>query len=99
MPAVARLSDDEVRAALRELPGWEGDAAAIRKGFRFRGFRAAIAFVDRVADEAVAARHHPDIDVRYDRVTIVLTTHDEDGVTDADVALARVIERATVVEG
>jgi len=52
----------------------------------------AIAFVNRVADAAEAANHHPDIDIRYNKVTIALTTHDEGGISDKDVALAERLE-------
>lgn len=91
---MARLDDDALREAMHDLPGWEPVGDAIRKGFRFRGFRGAIAFVNRVADLANAARHHPDLEVHYDRVVVSLSTHDEGGVTDRDVALARRIDGA-----
>ena len=62
------------------------------KRFEFRTFPEAIAFVDRLAVEAEAANHHPDIDIRYNRVRIALTTHDEGGISDKDFALAAAIE-------
>jgi 4a-hydroxytetrahydrobiopterin dehydratase len=75
-----RLSDDDIRSALTEgLPGWTYDGAAI-------------GFIDRLAVEAHAARHHPDIENHYNRVLVSLSTHDEGGVTELDVALARTIE-------
>ncbi len=90
---MTRLSDDEVRVALEEhLPGWEYVHGAIRKEYTFKGFKAAIAFIDRLAEEAHAARHHPDLENHYNRVVVSLTTHDDGGVTDLDVALARAIE-------
>jgi 4a-hydroxytetrahydrobiopterin dehydratase len=89
---MTKLSDDEVRSALEDLPGWTFESDALRKEFRFGGFRAAIGFIVRLADEAQAARHHPDLENHYNRVIVSLTTHDEGGVTDADVALARAIE-------
>lgn len=85
-------SDDEIAAALGDLPGWTSTGDAICKEFTFRGFRAAIAFVDRLAKVAVAARHHPDLEVHYDRVVVSLTSHDAGGVTRADLTLARAIE-------
>jgi 4a-hydroxytetrahydrobiopterin dehydratase len=91
---MAKLDDDALREAMRDLPGWEHVGDTIRKGFRFRGFRGAIAFVNRVADLANEAGHHPDLEVHYDRVIVSLSTHDEGGVTDRDVALARRIDGA-----
>ena len=89
---MTRLSDDEVRAELAALPGWELRDGAIRKEFGFAGFRAAIAFIDRLAEVAIAARHHPDLENHYNRVVVSLTSHDAGGVTRADLALARGIE-------
>ena len=78
--------------ALRDLPEWESFGGALHKEFRFRGFRAAIAFVNRVAEQAIAAGHHPDIEIHYDRVHLSLSTHSDGGVTEKDVALAHAIE-------
>ena len=89
---MAPLADDEVRARLGHLPGWELRGGAIRKEFVFKGFRAAIAFIDRLAEEAIAARHHPDLENHYNKVVVSLTSHDAGGVTEADLALARAIE-------
>jgi 4a-hydroxytetrahydrobiopterin dehydratase len=89
---VAALTDEEVRTELQGLPGWELRDGAIRKEFTFRGFRAAISFIDRLAEVAIAARHHPDLENHYDRVAVSLTTHDAGGVTRADLALARGIQ-------
>jgi 4a-hydroxytetrahydrobiopterin dehydratase len=88
-----RLSDDDVRAALAgDLPGWSFDGDAIHKEFVFKGFLSAIAFIDRLAPKADEARHHPDLENHYNRVLVTLSTHDEGGVTDRDIALARAIE-------
>jgi 4a-hydroxytetrahydrobiopterin dehydratase len=88
-----RLSDDDVRTALTDgLPGWAYDGAAIEKEFAFKGFMAAIGFIDRLAVKAQAARHHPDLENHYNRVLVSLSTHDEGGVTELDVELARAIE-------
>ena len=86
------LSDDEVRARLGDLPGWEAGGGEIRKRFELADFRAAVAFVVRIAFEAEAADHHPDLDIRYRRVTVALSTHSEGGVTEKDLALATAIE-------
>lgn len=87
------LSDPEIRSALAELPGWTYLGDALHKEFRFRGFRAAIAFINRVAEEAIAVAHHPDIETHGGRVIVSLTTHDEGGVSRTDLDLARAIER------
>jgi 4a-hydroxytetrahydrobiopterin dehydratase len=96
---MTRLTDGEVHAALAEgLPGWGVEKGALTKEFAFPGFRAAITFIDRVAEEAQAARHHPDLWNRYNRVNVTLSTHDEGGITEKDVALARAIESVADVE-
>ena len=87
-----RLTDDEVAAALRDLPGWSFDGSAIRREFSFKGFTSAVAFVGRLVEPANAARHHPDLEIHFDRVAVALSTHDEGGVTERDLALARTIE-------
>jgi 4a-hydroxytetrahydrobiopterin dehydratase len=89
---MAPLADDEVRAQLGDLPGWELGDGAIRKEYIFKGFRAAIAFIDRLAEVAIASRHHPDLENHYNRVAVSLTSHDAGGVTRADLELARAIE-------
>jgi 4a-hydroxytetrahydrobiopterin dehydratase len=87
------LTDGEIRSALADLPDWRFFANGLHKEFRFRGFRASIAFVDRMAEQASAAGHHPDIEIHFNRVIVSLTTHDAGGVTAKDIELARAIER------
>lgn len=91
---MAKLSNEELRPALAELEGWSLLGDAIHKTFTFPGFRGAIAFVNRLADRANAAGHHPDLEIHYNRVTVSLSTHDEGGVTEKDVALAAEIDEA-----
>lgn len=86
------LSDDEVREALAELPGWELIEGQIAKDYVLDDFRDAVALVVRIAFEAEAVNHHPDVDVRYNKVRLGLSTHSEGGVTEKDVALARTVE-------
>ncbi|HEX6844498.1 MAG TPA: 4a-hydroxytetrahydrobiopterin dehydratase [Actinomycetota bacterium] len=90
---MSKLFDDEVRLALKDLPDWRFFGNALHKQFRFRGFRAAMAFVNRVADEASTAGHHPDIEIHVDRVMLSLSTHDDGGVSAKDIKLAQAIER------
>ena len=85
---MAKLSDDEVRDGLASLPGWDRNGDEIVKEYRFDGFGDAIAFVVRVAFRAEKADHHPDIDVRYNRVRVALSTHSDGGITAKDLALA-----------
>ena len=89
---MATLSDDEIGAALADLPGWDLAGGAITKQFRLGGFPGAVAFVVRLSYDAEAADHHPDLDIRYDKVRVTLSTHSEGGVTAKDVDLARAIE-------
>ena len=86
------LSADEVAAALRDLPQWSGDTTALRRTVKCASFRAAVSLVDDVANVAEELDHHPDIDVRYDTVTFVSSTHSAGGVTAYDVELAKRID-------
>ena len=90
---MAALSDDEIRAALEDLPGWRHERGEIFKQFKFDTFMDAIGFIDRVADRAEERDHHPDIENHYNRVRIGLHTWNEDAVTDKDIALAHQIEQ------
>jgi 4a-hydroxytetrahydrobiopterin dehydratase len=91
---MTKLADGELKAFLSEMEGWTFLGNAIHKDFAFPGFRGAIAFVNRVAERAEAAGHHPDIEIHYNRVYISLSTHDAGGVTEKDVALATEIDAA-----
>ena len=86
------LSDDEISTALSELPGWLEGEGEITKEYRLGGFPDAVAFVVRLSYEAEAANHHPNLDLRYDKVRVALSTHSEGGVTAKDVDLARTVE-------
>ena len=83
---MATLSKSEVEQHLNALSGWTREGDAIRKQFTFANFPEAIAFVDRLAPEAEAADHHPDILINYKRVTLTYSTHSEGGLTDKDFA-------------
>lgn len=87
-----KLSDQEIRDGLTALPGWRLGDGEIEKGYELADFRAAVAFVVRVAFEAEAADHHPDLDVRWNRVRVALATHSEHAITIKDLELARAIE-------
>jgi 4a-hydroxytetrahydrobiopterin dehydratase len=89
---MATLTDEEIGAALGELPGWEAGEGEISREYGLDSFAGAIAFVVRLSYAAEAANHHPDLDIRYSKVRVTLSTHSEGGVTAKDVELARTIE-------
>ncbi len=92
---VERLTDAERKAALRELKDWaEVDGRnAIAKSFRCADFKEAFAFMTRIALQAERMDHHPEWSNVYNRVEILLTTHNAGGVSQRDVTLARFIDR------
>jgi 4a-hydroxytetrahydrobiopterin dehydratase len=94
MARPAPLSDAEVSTALADLPGWTRTGDEIGREFECASFPDAIAFVVRIAFFAEAADHHPDLDIRWRKVRVALTTHDAGGLTQLDVDLAREIARA-----
>jgi 4a-hydroxytetrahydrobiopterin dehydratase len=89
---MATLSDTEVKTALADVPGWELAGVEIVKEYKFTDFVGAMAFVNRVAEAAEAANHHPDIDIRWNKVRLALSTHSQGGLTANDFALASQIE-------
>ncbi len=82
------LSDSDVHAALNSLPGWKQNGKQIERVFQFPDFKAAMAFVNRIANAAEAANHHPDITINYNKVTLALISHDSGGVTQRDIKMA-----------
>lgn len=90
-----RLSDIAIQRGLGSLPGWSRKGDILTKTFQFETFPAAINFVARVAEAAETAQHHPDIDIRYTKVTCMLTTHDAGGITQKDLSMAGEIEFAS----
>ena len=91
---MASLDTDAVEQRLAAHGGWQRRGDEICKEFKFADFRQAMRFVNRVADAADAADHHPDIDIRYNRVAISLSTHSEGGITEKDFDLASKIDAA-----
>ena len=92
MVAMATLTDAEITTGLATLPGWAREGDEIVKTFDCGTFPAAIAFVVRIGFFAERADHHPDLEVRWKRVRVALTTHDAGGLTAKDLDLAREIE-------
>lgn len=87
-----KLSDLEIQRALGGLPGWARRGEVLTKTFSFDRFADGIRFIDRLARAADDMNHHPDIDVRYTKITVMLSTHDAGGITEADLRLAEKIE-------
>jgi len=87
-----KLSADLIEQKLKSLAGWEYRDNSIRKLYRFKEFLDGIKFVNRVAEKAEAADHHPDILINYIRVTMTCSTHSDGGVTEKDIALAGEME-------
>ena len=92
MTAKGRLSPEDARTRLAGIPGWEIAGDAIRRRYEFASFAESIAFVNRVAQLADRADHHPDILIEYDKVALNLSSHDAGGLTERDFALARSID-------
>lgn len=90
MPA---LSQQDAMVRVKSLPGWKIESGELVKTFTFTDFLRSISFVNQLAKAAEEAGHHPDIDIRYNRVKIALTTHDAGGLTQKDFALADEIEK------
>jgi 4a-hydroxytetrahydrobiopterin dehydratase len=86
MPA---LNTKQIKLHLHDVPDWSKRAQTILRTFKFEGFLKGIDFVSRIAGKAQKMNHHPDIDIRFDKVTLTLTSHDEGGITQKDFSLAR----------
>jgi 4a-hydroxytetrahydrobiopterin dehydratase len=86
-----RLTDAEVATGLATLTGWAREGNAIRRTFAFKGFPEAVAFIQRLVAPAEAMDHHPDVDLRYNKVIVTLSTHSAGGITGLDLELARQI--------
>jgi 4a-hydroxytetrahydrobiopterin dehydratase len=82
------LSAEEAQSRLATLSGWQIEAGELVRTFQFKDFRGALGFVNRVGEAAEQAGHHPDIDIRYNRVRLSLVTHDAGGLTEKDFVLA-----------
>lgn len=85
------LSKEELQTKLKELPGWHAEGTGIMRFFKLASFTDVMVLVNEVAQLAEDANHHPDIDIRFNTVRFVLTSHDAGGVTEKDVALAKQI--------
>ncbi len=82
------LSPEAAQSRLTQLPGWQIESGELVRTFEFKDFVAALAFVNKVGKLAEQASHHPDIDIRYNRVRLALVTHSAGGLTEKDFDLA-----------
>ncbi len=87
------LSLAKITEALAEVPGWQMLNGELVREFSFTDFREAMSFVNAVAPLAEEAGHHPDIDIRYNKVRLALISHDAGGITELDFSLARHVSR------
>jgi 4a-hydroxytetrahydrobiopterin dehydratase len=86
------LSPEMVQEKLRSLPQWKLEGKEIVRHFEFPDFVAAMGFVNQVAEKAEKAGHHPDIDIRYNKVRLGLVSHDKGGLTERDMKMAQTID-------
>lgn len=90
---MAKLTPAQIKVSLATIPSWRRKASVIARTYEFKDFVAAMKFVNAVARAAEKAWHHPDIDIRWNQVTLALTTHDAGGLTGKDFALAAKFDR------
>ncbi|HET7616129.1 MAG TPA: 4a-hydroxytetrahydrobiopterin dehydratase [Bacillales bacterium] len=83
-----KLSEEQIKANLVQVPGWRYEEGFLKKTYRFGDFKESLRFVNEVGGLAEAANHHPDVLIQYNQVTLSLRTHDEDGITGKDFSLA-----------
>jgi len=91
---MAKLTSSEIEAALPTLPGWQLSEEKLIHDYTFPDFAAAMVFVNQVATLAESANHHPDIDIRYNKVRLALISHDSGGITKRDVKFATTLNEA-----
>ena len=84
-----KLTATQIKKSLPSVPQWKKKGAAITRTFQFKDFPAAIKFVNALAKPAEKEYHHPDIDIRWNKVTLTLSTHDAGGLTEKDFSLAK----------
>ncbi len=89
---MARLTAKQIEMKLDALPEWTQSGGVIQRTFTFADFVKAMAFVNRAAEEAERVQHHPDIMVRYSKVTLALSTHDAGGITQKDFDFAAAVD-------
>jgi 4a-hydroxytetrahydrobiopterin dehydratase len=88
------LDKEDIKKQLKRIPEWDLDGKRLTRTLEFDGFEEAVDFVNDIAEIAEKFGHHPDIDIRYNKVTLALTTHDAGGLTEDDFAVAGAIDHA-----
>lgn len=88
-----KLTASQIENALPSVPEWKKTGDEISRTFQFKDFVAAMKFVNSVAELAEKTQHHPDIDIRWNKVTLALSTHDAGGLTEKDFKLAKEFDR------
>ncbi len=86
------MSDAEIRSAMGNVPAWKLEGNEIKRVLTFEDFAAAMVFVNKIAEAAEEAQHHPDITINYNRVTLTLCSHDAGGLTHRDFKMAHTID-------
>ena len=86
------IKADQLKTRLKKIPEWELEKKHIERTFEFDDFSESIDFVSAVAEVSEEEEHHPDIDIRYNKVRLILSTHNKGGLTDLDFALAERID-------
>ena len=95
-PPMPKLEENQIAPALATVPQWQRQNDMISRTFQFKDFPGAMKFVNAVAALAEQAWHHPDIDIRWNKVTLTLTTHDAGGLTQKDFDLARQLDQLSL---
>jgi 4a-hydroxytetrahydrobiopterin dehydratase len=95
-PPLLKLETSQIISELTSIPNWKQNGDVISRTFQFKDFLGAIKFVNAVAEIAETAWHHPDIDIRWNKVTLALTTHDAEGLTEKDFALAKKFDKLSL---
>ena len=91
--ALEKMSEEQIEAGLEAHPDWSQLSGQISRTFTFDDFVCSMAFVNKVAEYAERAQHHPDILIRYNKVTLTVSTHDANGITHKDFDLAQATEK------
>lgn len=93
MPTAPKLTEEQVEERLKALPDWSETGGVIQRTYQFKDFIQSMKFVKAVADLAEKRQHHPDILIRWNKVTLSLSTHDSGGITQKDFDLAAECDR------